>query len=310
MHSGILLLDKPYGQSSNAALQRVRALLQAPKAGHVGSLDPLASGMLPICLGEATKVAGEIVGGRKRYRFTVRLGTRTVSGDAEGSVSETAPIPALERGQVEAVLTGFRGARTQTPPMYSALKRAGQPLYRLARSGLTVERAARRIELSELRLLALTADSLELETLCSKGTYIRVLAEEIAAALGTVGHVIALRRLYVEPFEHEPMHTLESLAECCGHGASPQLLPVDQPLAQLRAVQLDAAAVRRLLKGQRVLAPAVGQGAATPASRVRLYDENGRFLGLGEADGQGTIQPRRLLNLAAAPSATEPRRSP
>ena len=298
MHGGILLLDKPCGLSSNAALQRVRALLHGPKAGHVGSLDPLASGMLPICLGEATKVAGEIVGGRKRYRFTVRLGTRTVSGDAEGSVCETAAVPALERAQVEAALTGFLGARAQTPPMYSALKHAGQPLYRLARSGLTVERAARRIELSQLSLLALSADSLELETLCSKGTYIRVLAEEIATALATVGHVIALRRLYVEPFEHEPMHTLESLAECCGRGGSPQLLPADRPLAKLHAVYLDEAAARRLLQGQRVIAPAIDPGAATPATRVRLYDESGRFLGLGEADGHGAIRPRRLLNLA------------
>jgi len=298
MHSGILLLDKPCGLSSNAALQRVRALLRGPKAGHVGSLDPLASGMLPICLGEATKVAGEIVGARKRYRFTVRLGARTVSGDAEGSVSEIAPVPALERAQVEAVLAGFLGARAQTPPMYSALKRSGQPLYRLARSGLTVERAARRIELSQLSLLALTPDSLELETLCSKGTYIRVLAEDIAVALATVGHVISLRRLYVEPFEHEPMHTLESLGQRCGRGESPQLLPADWPLARLGAVHLDEASARRLLQGQRVMAPVVGPGPTPPATRVRLYDESGRFLGLGEADGHGTIQPRRLVNLA------------
>jgi len=300
MYSGILLLDKPCGLSSNAALQRVRALLRGAKAGHVGSLDPLASGMLPICLGEATKVAGEIVGGRKCYRFTVRLGTRTVSGDAEGTVSETAPVPALERAQVEAVVAGFLGVRDQTPPMYSALKRAGQPLYRLARSGLTVERAARRIELSRLRLLALTGESLELETLCSKGTYVRVLAEDIAAALATVGHVTALRRLYVEPFEHEPLHTLESLAHSCAGGATPQLLPTDWPLARLSAVHLDEAAARRLLQGQRVIAPAAANAAATPvsAARVRLYDESGRFLGLGETDARGAIQPRRLLNLA------------
>jgi tRNA pseudouridine55 synthase len=247
--------------------------------------------MLPICLGEATKVAGEIVGGRKCYRFTVRLGTRTASGDAEGGVTESAPVPALERAQVEAVLAEFLGERDQTPPMYSALKRAGQPLYRLARSGLTVERTARRIELSRLSLLALAGESLELETLCSKGTYVRVLAEDIAAALATVGHVSALRRLYVEPFEHEPMHTLESVARSCAGGSSPQLLPADWPLTALSAVHLSASEAQRLRHGQRVMA------AAPPATaRVRLYDEAERFLGIGDSDGQG-IQPRRLLNL-------------
>ena len=293
MHSGILLLDKPCGLSSNAALQRVRTLLHGAKAGHVGTLDPLASGMLPICLGEATKVAAEIVGGRKCYRFTVRLGTRTASGDAEGSVSETAAVPALERAQVEAVLAGFLGERAQTPPMYSALKRAGQPLYRLARAGLTLERTARRVELAQLRLLALTGESIELETLCSKGTYIRVLAEEIAAALATVGHVSTLRRLYVEPFEHEPMQTLESFAAARARGDAPALLPPDWPLAALSAVHLSALEAQRLRHGQRVMPAAPGATA-----RVRLYDERERFLGIGDSDGQG-IQPRRLLNLPA-----------
>jgi tRNA pseudouridine55 synthase len=294
MHSGILLLDKPCGLSSNAALQRVRTLLGRPKAGHVGSLDPLASGMLPICVGEATKVAGEIVGGRKRYRFTVRLGVRTASGDAEGTVTETAPVPSLERAPVEAALGGFLGERAQTPPMYSALKRAGQPLYRLARSGLTVERAPRLIELFELGLLALTRDALELDALCSKGTYIRVLAEEIAAALGTVGHVIALRRLYVEPFEREPMLTLEALAAACARDACPPLIAVDAPLQSLPAVHLAPAEAERVLKGQRVSAQ-----PGSPA-RVRLYDDTGRFLGVGERDASGAVQPRRLFNLPPA----------
>ena len=298
MH-GILLLDKPCGLSSNRALQRVRGLLAGAKAGHVGSLDPLASGMLPICLGEATKVAGEIVGRRKRYRFTVRLGARTESGDAEGAVSERAAVPALERPQVEAALRSFVGERAQIPPMYSALKHAGEPLYRLARSGLIVERAARRIELAELTLSALGHEALELETLCSKGTYIRVLAEDIATALGTVGHVIALRRLYVEPFEREPMQTLESLEACCARGESPPLLAADFPLAGLGAAHLDAAAARRLQHGQRVPAPAeLALPAAGAAAKVRLYDERGRFIGLGEADALGDLKPRRLLNLA------------
>ena len=155
MPSGILLLDKPLGLSSNAVLQRVRALLLRQKAGHVGSLDPLATGMLPICLGEATKIAGQILAGRKRYRFTVALGSGTTTGDVEGAVTTTAPVPTLERAGLEAVLARFRGPQTQTPPMYSALKRAGQPLYKLARAGVTVARAARDIELFELALLAL-----------------------------------------------------------------------------------------------------------------------------------------------------------
>jgi tRNA pseudouridine55 synthase len=295
VHSGILLLDKPSGLSSNAALQRVRTLFERVKAGHVGSLDPLATGMLPICLGEATKVAGDILAGRKRYRFTVQLGASTATGDAEGAISARAPVPPLDSAAVAAVLAGFRGTRQQVPPMYSALKRDGQPLYRLARSGVTVERAARTIELWQLELIALSGASLELETLCSKGTYVRVLAEELAAALGTLGHVTALRRLYVEPFEREPMHSLESLARLRAQQLWPQLLAPDWPLADLPAAHLTAAQAQRVLRGQRIAHP-----LSAPAPRVRLYDELSRFLGIGEADATGAIQPRRLLARASA----------
>ncbi|HYB31951.1 MAG TPA: tRNA pseudouridine(55) synthase TruB [Steroidobacteraceae bacterium] len=300
MDSGILLLDKPRGLSSNAALQRVRLLYHKSKAGHVGSLDPLASGMLPICLGEATKVAGDILAGRKRYRFTVSLGARTVTGDAEGSVSETAAVPSLERAQVEAALARFPGRCVQIPPMYSALKRAGRPLYRLARAGVTVERTPRPIELSELTLVALGPATLELETLCSKGTYVRVLAEDIAVALGTLGHVTALRRLYVEPFEREPMHSLESLTAARARGEGPALLAVDWPLANLPAVHLTALETRRVCHGQRVMARLSGA-----PSRVRLYDEVGKFLGIGAADATGAVHPRRLLNPTVHSAATE-----
>jgi tRNA pseudouridine55 synthase len=295
VHSGILLLDKPSGLSSNAALQRVRTLFERVKAGHVGSLDPLATGMLPICLGEATKVAGDILAGRKRYRFTVQLGASTATGDAEGAISARAPVPPLDSAAVAAVLAGFRGTRQQVPPMYSALKRDGQPLYRLARSGVTVERAARTIELWQLELIALSGASLELETLCSKGTYVRVLAEELGAALGTLGHVTALRRLYVEPFEREPMHSLESLARLRAQQLWPRLLAPDWPLADLPAAHLTAAQAQRVLRGQRIAHP-----LSAPAPRVRLYDELSRFLGIGEADATGAIQPRRLLARASA----------
>jgi tRNA pseudouridine55 synthase len=291
MPSGILLLDKPPGLSSNAALQRVRACFAREKAGHVGSLDPLATGMLPICLGEATKVAGEILAGRKCYRFTVTLGARTLTGDAEGEVSERAAVPALERSQVEATLTGFVGTSRQIPPMYSALKHQGQPLYRLARAGVTVERAPRAIEIAQLRLLALSPQTLELEVLCSKGTYVRVLAEDIAAALGTLGHVSVLRREYVEPFEAQTMHTLESLARARDPGEWPALLPADAPLEHLPPVHLGAGEAQQVRHGQ----PSAAAGAPRNA-RVRLYD-GARFFGIGETDAAGVVHPRRLLVL-------------
>jgi tRNA pseudouridine55 synthase len=299
MRSGILLLDKPRGLSSNAALQRVRGLLERVKAGHVGSLDPLATGMLPICLGEATKVAGELTVARKRYLFCVTLGARTASADAEGEVLERAPVPRLEAATVEAALGRLRGPGQQRPPMYSAIKQGGQPLYRLARAGITVERAARDIEISELKLLALEAGSLELEVLCSKGTYIRVLAEDIASALGTLGHVTRLRRLYVEPFERETMQTLESIAAERARGAWPALIPADLALATLPAVHLAAAQVRRLLCGQTV----AGEPRAR-AERVRLYDERGTFLGIGAGEPSGAVHPRRLFNLTARADVT------
>jgi tRNA pseudouridine55 synthase len=291
MATGILLLDKPRGLSSNAALQRVRALLGGEKAGHVGSLDPLATGMLPICLGEATKVAGEILAGRKCYRFSATLGALTATGDAEGAVTESAPVPSLERSQVESALARFIGQSRQVPPMYSALKRDGQPLYRLARAGVTVERPPRLIEISHLRLLALDPNALELEVLCSKGTYVRVLAEDIARALGTLGHVSVLRREYVEPFQGTAMHTLVSLEKTRTSGQWPTLLSPDAPLGHLPAVHLEPEKADRLRRGQ-----AVAAMGAPGAGRVRLYDEE-RFFGIGESDVAGRVHPRRLLRL-------------
>jgi tRNA pseudouridine55 synthase len=198
---------------------------------------------------------------------------------------------------LEAVVAGFRGVQRQVPPMYSALKRDGQPLYRLARAGITVERAARDIELHALALTSFAPDALSFETVCSKGTYIRVLAEDLARALGTVGHVSALRRLYVEPFAGQPMHTLESLARARAAGDAALVLPSDFPLAHLPAVHLSAPAAERVRHGQSIVVPGAGPPAA-PA-RVRLYDAGGTFMGLGERDAQGAVQPRRLLNPAA-----------
>ncbi|MGH8295738.1 MAG: tRNA pseudouridine(55) synthase TruB, partial [Steroidobacteraceae bacterium] len=251
--NGILLLDKPAGMSSNAALQRVRRLFGGCKAGHAGSLDPLATGMLPLCLGEATKIAGDILSNRKRYRFTVALGVRTATGDREGPVIEQAAVPARWQEGLDAALQAFRGRGRQVPPMYSALKREGRPLYELARAGVTVERAPREIEIFELEPVSHADAQVELDVLCSKGTYVRTLAEDLARALGTCGHVIALRRAWVEPFEQEPMQTLESVTRACEQGASPALLPPDRPLEHLPAVILESWQAGRIGHGQAVV---------------------------------------------------------
>lgn len=288
MLCGVLLLDKPVGLSSNAALQRVRRLLSGVKAGHTGSLDPLASGMLPICLGEATKLAGELLAGDKAYSFRVVLGVRTSTGDAEGEVMERQPVPPLGRDRIEAVLAARLGESLQVPPMYSALKRQGEPLYRLARRGESVEREPRTIRIRSLALVEQGPDWLDLQVICSKGTYVRVLGEDIAAALGTCGHLGALRRDYVEPFRDQPMVTLEDLAGRVG--AADWLLPPDAAVPQYPAVALDAAAAAALRHGR-----TVDSGAPGSAGTVRLHDEHGQFMGLGERDADGRLRVRRLF---------------
>ena len=206
MPTGIIVIDKPQGLTSNGTLQRVRKAFGAHSAGHVGTLDPMATGMLPVCLDEATKVIAEIESGAKCYEFTVHLGRRTDTGDAEGQVIEEAAVPALDPAGVETALAAFRGIQSQIPPMYSALKRGGRPLYELARQGVEVERAARTIEIRRLELVALRSDALDLVCECAKGTYIRVLGEDIARKLGTLGHLTRLRRIWVEPFRDMPMY--------------------------------------------------------------------------------------------------------
>lgn len=288
MLCGVLLLDKPVGLSSNAALQRVRRLLSGVKAGHTGSLDPLASGMLPICLGEATKLAGELLAGDKAYSFRIVLGVRTSTGDAEGEVMERQPVPPLGRDRIEAVLAARLGESLQVPPMYSALKRQGEPLYRLARRGESVEREPRAIHIRSLALVEQGSDWLDLQVVCSKGTYVRVLGEDIAAALGTCGHLGALRRDYVEPFRDQPMITLEGLAGRVGD--ADWLLPPDAAVPQYAAVALDAEAAAALRHGR-----TVDTGMPGGAGTVRLHDEQGRFMGLGERDAGGRLRVRRLF---------------
>lgn len=292
LRAGLLLLDKPVGLSSNAALQAVRRLAGGVKAGHGGSLDPLASGMLPICLGEATRLAGELLHGRKAYRFGLRLGERSATGDAEGEIVERAEVPLLSEDQISAALQAHLGQQQQTPPMYSALKRDGQPLYRLARQGLTVERAARSVHIERLQLLQATPQELQLEVVCSGGTYVRVLAEELARSLGTCGRLSALRRVYVEPFAGQPMVELSALQALSAAGQPWPTLAADRAVAHLPALALSSAQAQALLQGRSVQAE---PPAPPPASLWRLYDAEGRFLGLGSCDASGQLRSRRLF---------------
>ena len=291
--SGVLLLDKPVGWTSNAALQAVKRLYQAQKAGHTGSLDPLASGLLPICLGEATKLSGLLLNADKAYRFTCRLGVTTATGDAEGEMLVTRPIGPLSREQVEATLRRFTGAIQQTPPMYSAVKRGGQPLYKLARKGIEVERAPREVTIHELRLLRLDGAELECELRCSKGTYVRTLAADLGEALGCGAHIVALRRTAVEPYDAARMVTLDALRERAEQGLAALdavLLPPDTALPDWPLVRVRGDAAFYLRQGQPVLVP-----RAPTQGWVRLYEGEERFLGIGEILDDGRVTPRRLL---------------
>jgi tRNA pseudouridine55 synthase len=289
---GILLLDKPVGSTSNQALQRARRLFRARKAGHTGSLDPLASGMLPLCFGEATKVSGFLLDSDKTYRARLALGARTATGDAEGEAVERAPVPVLDEARVRATLAGFVGPYRQVPPMYSALKRDGRPLYELARAGHEVAREARDLVLHRLDLLALAADALDFEVHCSKGTYVRTLGEDLARALGTVGHLAALRRLAVAPFGDAPLVTFETLEACADETVRDRLLlPADAALAGWPAVELDAQGAADVRHGR----PA-DCAPASPGERVRLYAPGRVFIGIGSIDAHGTrVAPVRLL---------------
>lgn len=295
---GILLLDKPLGLSSNAALQQARGLFGALKAGHAGSLDPLASGLLPVCFGQATKVCGRLLNSGKTYLVTIQLGARTESLDCETEVVERAAIPELSEEGVDAVLATFLGEQDQIPPMHSALKQDGKRLYELARRGENVERAARRITLYKMQRVQLTPDKLEFEVHCSKGTYIRSLAADIAGKLGTLGYVAELRRLTVEPFEGRAMYTLESLEVRLAGGSVSNLdsllLAADAAFTDLASAQLEAGSERDLLRGQTV-------AAVTPAppGQLRAYGMNGRFLGLVEGQPDGRVRPVRLFVEAA-----------
>ena len=290
---GLVLLDKPVGWTSNAALQAVKRLYRAKKAGHTGSLDPLASGLLPLCLGEATKLSGLLLNADKSYRFTCRLGVITATGDAEGEVLATRPVGPLSREQIEAALRRFTGPIQQIPPMYSAVKRDGQPLYKLARQGIEVERAPREVTVHELRLLRQDAEELECELRCSKGTYVRTLAADLGEALGCGAHVSALRRTAVEPYDAARMVTLDALRERAERGLAALdewLLPPDSAVANWPAVSVSGDSASYLWQGQPVLVP-----RAPSQGWLRLYQEGRQFLGIGEILDDGRVAPRRLL---------------
>lgn len=292
--NGILLFDKPAGLTSNAALQQVKRLYRARKAGHTGSLDPLATGLLPICFGEATKISGFLLDADKHYLVRCQLGVTTTTGDAEGEVLEQRPVTGVDEVRFRQVLGGFTGTIEQIPPMYSALKHKGERLYNLARQGLEVEREARSVVIHALELLGLDGSIAELRVHCSKGTYVRTLVEDIGAELGCGAHVSGLRRTGVGPFSDDHLVTLgelETLAAEGYAGLERLLLPIEDGLAQWPGVRLSGDAAFYLRQGQPVLVP-----QAPTAGWVRLYEGERQFMGMGEVLDDGRVAPRRLMS--------------
>lgn len=290
--SGILLLDKPAGGTSNQVLQWAKRLFAARKAGHTGSLDPLATGLLPLCFGEATKVSGFLLDADKRYRVTCRLGQTTTTADAEGELLSERPVPALDGDAVAGVLARFTGEHDQVPPMYSAVKHRGERLYRLARRGEEVDRRARRVSVYAIALVAMGDDTLTLDVHCSKGTYVRTLVEDIGEALGAGAHVTALRRTGLGPFTSETPVTadeLEAAAEQGVEALDALLLPPEAGLAGWPDVNLDADSAHFLRQGQAVFVP-----RAPRADWVRLFGPGG-FIGMGVLLDDGRVAPRRLM---------------
>lgn len=286
------------GATSNAALQQVKRLYKAQKAGHTGSLDPLATGVLPICLGEATKASAFLLDADKHYRVVCKLGETTTTQDAEGEVVETRPVGDYGQEELEAALARFRGPQEQIPPMFSAVKHEGQRLYKLARQGIEVERKARSIVIHELVLLGWEPPFLEIEVHCSKGTYVRTLAEDLGEALGCGAHVTGLRRTGVGPYGADALVTLEQLEALAGKGEGfapldALLLPMESALAQWPGVRLTGDAAFYLRQGQPVLVP-----KAPTSGWVRLYEGESTFLGMGEILDDGRVAPRRLMKTA------------
>jgi tRNA pseudouridine55 synthase len=290
---GVLLLDKPIGMGSNEVLQVVKRLYRARKAGHTGSLDQLASGLLPICMGEATKLSGFLLNADKRYRAVFRLGAATSTGDAEGEVLTRAPVDHITRDRVEDSLTRFQGEIEQIPPMHSAIKHKGQRLYRLAQQGMVVEREPRPITIYSIRLLEFEPGMIKLDIHCSKGTYVRTLAEDVGQMLGCGGHVQELRRTGSGPFDESGIVTLDRLNQLAREDPptlDALLLPTDAVLSDRPRLNLSEDVAYYLTKGQPVLVP-----HAPTRGQVRLYNTQQRFLGVGEILDDGRVAPRRLF---------------
>lgn len=297
---GVLLLDKSAGWSSNDALVRAKRLLNAQKAGHTGTLDPFATGLLPLCFGEATKFSQDLLEADKTYRTVVHLGVSTATGDTEGDVVETRPVE-VSHSMLEETLAQFRGPIDQVPPMYSALKRDGKPLYEYARAGITLARESRRVTIHRLELIAFSAPLVELDVTCSKGTYIRVLGEDIGNRLGCGAHLQSLRRTGVGALTLEGAVTLEALEalEALDEATRPSLLaPVDALLSSFAKVTLPVELAERFRHGQRLALQESGLPLPAHAGRVRVYSgADGRLLGTGQFASYGVLAPERLVAL-------------
>ncbi|HQT25346.1 MAG TPA: tRNA pseudouridine(55) synthase TruB [Burkholderiales bacterium] len=291
---GLLLLDKPLDASSNHALQKARRIFSAAKAGHTGTLDPLASGLLPICFGEATKYSAMMLDADKTYRAVLKLGETTTTGDAEGAIVDRKSV-SIEEHQVESVLCEFRGEIRQIPPMHSALKHKGKPLYAYVRAGIEIERAERIVKIHDLVMESFEGDELGLTVRCSKGTYIRVLAEDIGKALGCGAHLKSLVRTGIGPFDLGSASTLGEIAQRDDRDAL--LLPCDALLSDFPKLVLEEGQALSLMNGRAV-------ENEKDAGLYRLYDERGRFMGLVESDGCGKIRPKRMMSVKALEEET------
>ncbi len=294
---GILLLDKPAGITSNDALQRIKRIYNAVRAGHTGSLDKPATGILPICLGEATKISTYLLNADKSYVSVAKLGVVTSTADAEGEIVNTRSVPVIKKRELERVIKQFVGNIEQVPPMYSALKVEGQRLYRLAYQGLEIERQARSVTIHQIDLLQFDQESFEIRVHCSKGTYIRTLVEDIGNTIGCGAHVSTLRRLSTGPFDEDQMLTMEIIENMAKQGddaLDELLVPVDSALEHLAAVALSEEASYSLCQGQSVLVTHAS-GEKPGEGLVRIYDHNRAFIGIGTINDDGRVAPKRLV---------------
>jgi len=291
--NGIVLLNKACGLSSNAALQQVKKLYEANKAGHTGSLDPLATGVLPLCLGEATKISQFLLDSDKRYRTKIKLGERTDSGDKTGTIIQSIADFSVSEADIEKELAAFRGEIEQLPPMHSALKVDGVPLYKMARKGIEIEREKRKVTVYEISLLNIAEDVIELEIACSKGTYIRTIADDLGQALGCGANIVELKRTQAGVFREEDCKDIEALTELKMQGGleviDDQLIPMDQAIAELPEVNLPSLTASHLKNGQAVIVRHLPKEGL-----VRLYEEE-QFIGIGCIDDDGKVAPRRLI---------------